>query len=382
MEDFIQWHWAILILVAFILGWLLAKRKNKKTRRQLRFSSDYFQGLNYLLNDVQDKAIEIFLRVVESDWQTIDTHLALGSIFRRKGEIDKAIKLHQSLLARPSLPSEYKVRVLVELGRDYQLAGWLDRAESLFNDVLKDSDYTEEALRHLMDIYQQEQEWESAITVAKQYQRAAKNSLKAVIAQFYCELSDKEYSKGDLKESEALAVQGLSMDENCVRASIILGNLAIQRGRYKKAIRFFKQIEFQNIVYLPLVVMNLIECYRNQSNLRSLISYLRSADEKNDSISLTPVIVDLISEVYDASAAIEYLSERMKFKPSLDGIQKMLEINLSDVDNQQNYIKEVVDQLMIDQSGYQCSKCGYSAKTLYWLCPSCHTWSGMKPRHQ
>ena len=142
------------------------------------------------------------------------------------------------------------------------------------------------------------------------------------------------------------------------------------------------QIEYQNIVYLPLVVMNLIECYRNQSNLRTLISYLRSLDEKYDSISLTPVIVDLISEVYDASAATEYLSERMRFKPSLDGIQKMLEINLSDVDNQQNYIKEVIDQLMIDQSGYQCSKCGYSAKTLYWLCPSCHTWSGMKPRHQ
>ena len=382
MESFIQWHWLVLILFAFILGWLLAKRRNKKTRRQLRFSSDYFQGLNYLLNDEQDKAIEIFLQLVESDWQTIDTHLTLGSIFRRKGEIDKAIKLHQSLLARPSLPSDYKVRVLLELGRDYQLAGWLDRAEGLFNEVLKDSDYTEEALTHLMDIYQQEHEWEEAITVAKRYQRAAKNNLKTVIAQFYCELSDQEYSKGDLKESEALAVQGLSMDENCVRASIILGKLAIQRGRYKKAIRFFKQVEFQDVVYLPLVVIHLIECYKNQSNLRSLISYLRALDEKYDCISLTPVIVDLINEVYDTPSAIEYLSTQMKLKPSLDGIQKMLEINLSSIDVKENYIKEVIDQLMRDQSGYQCSKCGYTAKTLYWLCPSCHTWSGMKPRHQ
>ena len=380
MEDLL--HWLGLLLLAFILGWLLAKRKNKKTRRQLRFSSDYFQGLNYLLNDEQDKAIEIFLQLVESDWQTIDTHLTLGSIFRRKGEIDKAIKLHQSLLARPSLPSEYKVRVLLELGRDYQLAGWLDRAEGLFNEVLKDSDYTEEALTHLMDIYQQEHEWEEAITVAKRYQRAAKNNLKTVIAQFYCELSDQEYSKGDLKESEALAVQGLSMDENCVRASIILGKLAIQRGRYKKAIRFFKQVEFQDVVYLPLVVTHLIKCYKNQSNLRSLISYLRSLDEKYECISLTPVIVDLINEVYDTSSAIEYLSTQMKLKPSLDGIQKMLEINLSSIDVKENYIKEVIDQLMLDQSGYQCSKCGYTAKTLYWLCPSCHTWSGMKPRHQ
>ncbi|MDH5766136.1 MAG: lipopolysaccharide assembly protein LapB, partial [Gammaproteobacteria bacterium] len=135
MDSLIPWYWLGLLLLAFILGWLLAKRRSKKTRKQLRFSSDYFQGLNYLLNDEQDKAIEIFLRLVESDWQTIDTHLTLGSIFRRKGELDKAIKLHQSLLARPSLPSDYKVRVLLELGRDYQLAGWLDRAEGLFNDV-------------------------------------------------------------------------------------------------------------------------------------------------------------------------------------------------------------------------------------------------------
>lgn len=382
MESFLDWYWLLVILVAFVLGWSLARRRGKKTRRQLRFSSDYFQGLNYLLNDEQDKAIEIFLRLVENDWQTIDTHLTLGSIFRRKGEIDKAIKLHQSLLARPSLPSEYKVRVLLELGRDYQLAGWLDRAESLFNDVLKDEDFTEEALRHLMDIYQQEQEWESAITIAKRYQRAAKNSLKPVIAQFYCELSDKQFARGDLKEAEALAVQGLSMDEDCVRASIILGKLAIQRGRYKKAIRFFKQIEFQNIDYLPLVISGLIECYRNQSNLRALITYLRVLDEKYDNVSLTPVIVDLISEVYGKDSATEYLSQRMKIRPSLDGVQKMLEINLTDTETQDGYIKEVVDQLMLDQSGYQCSHCGYSAKTLYWLCPSCHAWSGMKPKHQ
>ena len=139
-----EWQWALLLLpVAFLLGWLSAKRKNKKTRRELRFSNDYFQGLNYLLNDEQDKALEVFLRLVEVDWETVDTSLALATIFRRKGEIDKSIKLHQNLLARPSLPSDYKIRVLLELGRDYQLAGWLDRAEGLFNQVLVNVEYFE-----------------------------------------------------------------------------------------------------------------------------------------------------------------------------------------------------------------------------------------------
>ena len=377
----IQPEWSLLLVfLAFILGWLIARRRSRKVRRQLRFSNDYFQGLNYLLNDEQDKALDIFVQLVEIDWETIDTSLALAAIFRRKGEIDKSIKLHQNLLARPSLPVDYKYRVLLELGRDYQLAGWLDRAEGLFNEVLKDDLYDQEALKHLMNIYQQEQEWQNAINVAMRYQKKARDNIRPVIAQFYCELAEQSYEQGDAKEAEALSTQALGVDENCVRASILLGQIAMDRGRYKKAMRFLQQVEYQNIAFFPLVVDKLITCYRNQSNLRALITYLKNIERSHSKLSLVDVLTNLINEVYGQQAAQEYLSQRMQVHPSLAGLKKVVELNRPNPDSAENYLPDVISQLVDQQSGYQCSSCGYSANTLYWLCPSCHDWGGMKPK--
>ena len=377
---FIDWQWALILLpVAFLSGWVLSRRKSKKIRHQRRFSNDYFQGLNYLLNDEQDKALEIFVRLVEVDWETIDTSLALGTIFRRKGELDKSIKLHQSLLARPSLPADYKYRVLLELGRDYLLSGWLDRAEGLFKEVLKDDVYAEDALKYLIEIYQQEQEWQLAINVAIRYNKATNENLKPMIAQFYCELSNMQLEQGDIKEAEALATQALSADPVCVRASIYLGSIVMNRGRYKKAMRFLQQVEYQNPVYIKLVVDKLIECYRSQSSLKSLINYLKNIDDKYDSVNLVYQITDLINEVYGKEKAQLYLSESMLRKPTLNGMKKMLEFKSPGVECPESYLPEVINQMIHQQSAYQCSHCGYAANTLYWLCPTCHSWSGMKP---
>lgn len=370
----------LLGILAFLLGFLLARRRSKKTRRQLRFSNDYFQGLNYLLNDEQDKALEIFLKLVEVDWDTIDTSLALGTIFRRKGELDKSIKLHQTLLARPSLPQQYKSRVLLELARDYQLSGWLDRAEGLFNEVLKDEVFVQEALKHLMDIYQQEHEWNAAINIARRYQRKGKENLRPVIAQYFCELSEQALANADGKLAESLATQALSEDENCVRASIILGSIAMDRGAHKRAIRFLQQVEFQNIEFMPLVIDKLTECYRNQSNLKSLITYIKSLERTYDNISFITYLTDLIYEVYGRQSAHDYLASTIIKKPSLHGMKKALELKPNNDDCTDDFLPAVLDEMIRKKPDFQCSHCGYSANTLYWLCPSCHTWGGMKPK--
>ena len=335
----------------------------------MRFSNDYFQGLNYLLNDEQDRALDVFLRLVEIDWETIDTSLALATIFRRKGEIDKSIKLHQN----------YKYRVLLELGRDYQLSGWLDRAEGLFVEVLKDDIYMHEALEYLIDIYQQEQEWQLAINVAVRHNKNSEDDLSPRIAQFYCELSNIQLEQGDIKEAESLATQALANDQNCVRASIYLGTIAMNRGRYKKAIRFLQQIEQQNLVYLTLAIDKLIVCYRAQSNLKSLINYLKNIDDKYDTVNIAYQIADLINEIYGQEKAQQYLSESMLKKPTLNGMKKILEYKPANTDCPESYLPEVINQMINQQSDYQCGHCGYTANTLYWLCPTCHSWGGMKP---
>ncbi|MDQ1362547.1 MAG: Lipopolysaccharide assembly protein LapB [Pseudomonadota bacterium] len=381
LDNFLLWHWALLLVGLWLFAlWLSSRYKNRYKKRHLRFSNDYFQGLNYLLNDEQDKALEIFLQLVEVDWKTIDTGLALGNIFRRKGEIDKAIKLHHDLLSRPSLPVEYKSRILLELGRDYHLAGWLDRAEGLFNDISKDEIHACDALYYLMDIYQKEQEWRAAIDAGWQYQKLCKKDVRPVIAQFHCSLSEHQLKQNNLKEAEALATQALSIDAACVRASILLGEIAMLDRQYQKAIDVLQQVEQQNNVFLPLIIDRLAECYRQKSDLKELIGFLRNAENRSDKLDLASALAKLIHEAYGKTPALEYLSARMLVNPTLDGMNTLLDLKNPDDESTYNYMPQIVKNLLKKQPSYQCHKCGYAANTHYWLCPGCQTWSGMRPR--
>ena len=381
LNNFMLWQWALLLVGLWLfVVWLSSRYKSRYRNRHLRFSHDYFQGLNYLLNDEQDKALEIFLQLVEADWKTIDTGLALGNIFRRKGEIDKAIKLHHDLLSRPSLPPEYKAKILLELGRDYHLAGWLDRAEGLFNDISADEEYACDALKYLMDIYQKEQEWHAAIEAGWKYQKLCKKDVRPVIAQFHCALSERMLIKNNMQEAESLAVEALKVDAGCVRASILLGEIAIHTGQYKKAIEFLQQVERQNNIYIPLVITKLADCYRQESDLKTLITYLRKVEGQSDKLDLASALAKLIHEVYGKTAAVEYLSARMLVNPTLDGMNTWLELKHQEHDTAQSYMPQIIKNLLKKQPTYQCHKCGYAANTHYWLCPGCQTWSGMRPR--
>ncbi len=380
MNTQLTWGTYLLPLLSFILGIYLTRRRFKKQKKQLRFSNDYFQGLNYLLNDEQDKALDIFIQLVETDWETIDTSLTLGSIFRRKGEIDKAIKLHQNLLARPSLPREYKGMVLLALAQDYLQAGWLDRAENLFNEIVNDEAFTDEAQTCLMSIYEKEQDWKKAINIARRFQNKQNTKLPLTTAHYYCELSQKEFLKNDLKEAEALATQALTADKNCVRASILLADILILHGKYQKAIRFLRQVEIQNRQLVPLVADKLILCYRNTSNLTKALSYLRSLDQKYQDINLTPFLTDLIEEIFGKQEAIEYLSESVNKKPSLSSLNSLLTLQSPAINRREELLPDVIKAITEKKHDYQCEICGYSANTHVWMCPSCQNWSSLIPK--
>jgi lipopolysaccharide biosynthesis regulator YciM len=373
---------AALAVIVVLLLMTFRRNRNSSLRRN-HFSTEYFKGLNHLLNDEQDKALDIFVKLAETDWETIDTHFALGKIFRKNGEIDKAIKIHQGLIARPSLPERYRDRVLLELGYDYLGAGWFDRAEGLFKEVLIHDPKSEKALQNLILIYQQEKDWHKAIDAAESLYSAKPAKVGPMISQYYCELADIATAKGDLSLVDHYANQALRYDGASVRASIILADMAMTAGDYKKAKGLLQQIEKQDAEFLPMVMDKLVECHHLQDETEDLLEYLDQLDKRQSSVPLLESHAKVIERYKGQDAAIGYVMEKLEKNPSLGAMNQLLSYRKTESDKDVYTImlglKTAVNIMNREQAAYQCKQCGFKSNTLYWLCPSCHNWASVKP---
>lgn len=375
--------WILLAAIAVtVVLWYLYRRPSSKYTNKRHLSSEYFTGLNYLLNDEQGKALDIFVKLVESDWEIIDTHFALGKIFRKNGETDKAIKIHQGLIARPSLPEKYRSQVLLELGYDYLGAGWFDRAEGLFKEVLLHEPDSEVARKNLIIIYQQEKDWHKAIDVAVNLYDHNSSEIGPMISQYYCELAELAKAKGDTAQMQLNAKKALSYDAGSVRASILLAEQSIEDGKYNEAIQLFKQIEKQDVEFIPVVLNQLIECYHKLDRRDELLGYMDELENK----CKTPVFFEkhaaVIEKYRGQEAVTEYLMGRLKISPSLQGIHYLLEYSRNDAARNSElmqYLQVAVKHMQQDEVDFQCHHCGFQSNTLYWLCPSCQSWGQVKP---
>lgn len=383
MFDFSQMPvWTLAIIpVAIGFLWLLFRTKQSHKRQQSTLSSEYFKGLNYLLNDEQGKALDVFVKLVESNWDTIDTHFTLGKIYRKNGEMDKAIKIHQGLIARPSLPERYRSKILLELGYDYLGAGWFDRAEGLFKEVLMQDPDSQEARHNLILIYQQEKDWFKAIDIATDMFADNPGVIGPMIAHYYCELADIAKAKGDISQLENYANKALSYDANCVRASILLADQAKASGDDKKAIKIYQGIEKQDAESMILVIDSLLQCYENQAMTDQLYDYLSALQQRHENLFLQNVIASVLEKSQGKQAAINYLSDKVKHQPSLAGLQHLVSYkqNEAGADKVFNDLTTALSIMQKDSVEYRCQKCGFSTNTHYWLCPSCNRWGRVKP---
>ena len=383
MFDFSQMPvWSLaMIPVAIGFLWLLFRTKQSHKRQQSTLSSEYFKGLNYLLNDEQGKALDIFVKLVESNWDTIDMHFTLGKIYRKNGEMDKAIKIHQGLIARPSLPDHYRSTILLELGYDYLGAGWFDRAEGLFKEVLIQEPKSKEARHNLILIYQQEKDWFKAIDIAVNLFSENPSVMGPMIAHYYCELADISRAKGDVSQLENNANKALRYDAACVRASILLADQAKAAGDDKKAVRIYEAIEKQDAESMMLVIDSLIECYVSLFSQDKLYEYLTGLQDRQKNLYLQNVIAEVLERSQGKQAAIDYLSDKIKHQPSLAGLQNLISYKKKEMDSDElfNDITTAISIMQKDSVEYRCQKCGFSTNTHYWLCPSCNHWGTVKP---
>ena len=378
----------ILLPIAAASGWLLAKRHftspvSEGVRIRREFSSDYFKGLNLLLNEQPDKAIDVFVKMLQVDNDTVETHLALGNLFRSRGEVDRATRIHQNLIARPTLNKEQRALALFELGQDYLRAGLLGRAESLFLELVDQAAYRAESLGKLLDIYQQEKDWEKAIDVARRYEHFSGQSMSLEIAHFYCEQGENYYSRGEYKSALKMARRALIVDRHCVRATLLQARVEKTSGDCKAAIKTLKLVEKQDPQYLPEIVGPLLACARSLDKIDEAEQYLSYLSSEYGGITPLLGLADLLRQSGKEREASAHIVASLSERPSVRGLDRLIELSLVNSEGaaRENLLilKELTRRLLEEKSPYRCSNCGFKVKTLQWHCPTCKDWSSIRP---
>lgn len=376
--------WLLGIPVFFALGWIAARVDIRHVIAESRsLPSGYFKGLNFLLNDQPDKAIDAFIEILKLDPETVELHFALGNLFRRRGETERAIRVHQNLLARADLDAENKSHARYELGRDYLKAGLLDRAEETFH-LLADSQYAAQAGRALLEIYQREKEWPRAIAAAEALQQSGAGGRQKEIAQFYCELAQDELVHTHPDAAMAMLDKALAADRNNVRATILTGDVLQSKGDTEGALLAWRRVEHQSVPHVALVAQRLMDGYRKVGRAQEGVNLLKAYLAEAPSIDLLEVVFKAVLELYGVAAANQLVSDELRRTPTLLGLDKLLEARLMsappevrpDLSVVQNLVHSYTQRL----ARYRCSHCGFKARQFYWQCPGCNHWETYPPR--
>ncbi len=380
----IELWWLLALPLFFALGWLAARVDIRQIVSESRLlPASYFKGLNFLLNEQPDKAIEAFIEVARVNPQTIELHFALGSLFRRRGEVERAIRMHQNLAEREDLAQEQKLQALLELAQDYLKAGLLDRAEELFL-KLDGTPHAESALRFLLEIYEQEKDWHKAVGIAEKLEGLSGRSFQKEIANFCCELAARALMQSRPAEARPHLDAALAHHRLCVRANMLLGDLESGLGNRAAAITAWQRIESQNPAYLSLVAERLLAAYRDEGRPDEGLNLLRGYLEKYPSLDLLDLVYQAILANGDTQAAYRLVRDEVRRTPTLLGLDKLLEAQLLEAPAEKRHdlqlIKQLIHQHTRSLAMYKCEHCGFRARQFYWHCPACGEWETYAPR--
>jgi len=376
-----------LVPAAFALGWWASRRigARRSGAEVSELSSDYFRGLNYLLNEEQDKAIEVFLKLAEYNRDTVETHLALGNLFRRRGEVDRAIRLHQHLVSRPGLSDAMKTVALLELGEDYMRAGLLDRAEALFSDLVAMDAHAPSALRHLIAIYQHERDWHKAIEHARRLEVMTGEDERPMIAQFYCELADRSRQHGARAEARDYLRQAFECQADCVRAFMLTGRLQSEDDHHAEAVTAYEAAVDADIAFVPEILPPLLNSYARSQQMERAEVFLRDMLGRYSGISPVLALTHLYQQRDGERAAIDFLTSQLRLRPSVRGLMALIDATMDKIEGEarENFLilRDLTKKLLEGQAMYRCSRCGFGAKAHHWQCPSCKSWSTIRPIH-
>ncbi len=376
----------MLLPVAFLSGWWTARRLGARHSgaRVDELSSSYFRGLNYLLNEQPDKAIEEFLKLAEANRDTVETHLALGNLFRRRGEVERAIRVHQHLIARPNLNDDFKTMALLELGEDYMRAGLLDRAETLFADLVAMNAQAPSALRHLIAICQHERDWHKAILYARRLEETSGEVQALQIAHFYCELAERAQAHGATQEAGEYLRQAFAAFPGFVRAHMLHGRFAAASAEYTDAIVAYEQALDADIDYVPEILPALLDTYARAQQMERAEQVLGRIVTRYEGVSPVLALARIYARRDGQRRAVDFLGTQLRQRPSVRGLVQLMDTAIEgggDSEASLRLLRDLTAALLEGQALYRCTQCGFGARAHHWQCPSCKSWSSLRPVH-
>ena len=343
---------------------------------------DYLKGLNFLLNEQTDQALEHFLAMVRVDDKTIETHFALGSLFRRRGEVDRAIRIHQNIIARPDLAAEQRDQALFSLAKDYLHAGLLDRAEKLFVRLAQGSRYQVQALESLCGIYEQEKEWQKAIDAGQRLEVLGGRSLALQIAHYYCELAEAAAVSKDYAAARQHVKKAQSGRPRTMRGALTRAHIARETDDNKTALRLYHRIIEEHTYLIAEALPEIVATYEREGSMAGLDRALRSMLKSNPDMMSLVAYTAIVNDIGGIPVIDESVERYLLEEPTLAEFVDLQQLTEADEDSHDQALRKVraaLSKLAAATPRYQCQECGFSSQRLLWQCPSCRNWETQRP---
>lgn len=376
----------LLLPVAAAYGWYMGRRSAQQSKQDdaSRLSRDYVTGVNFLLSNQQDKAVDLFLDMLKEDTGTVEAHLTLGNLFRSRGEVDRAIRIHQSLMESASLTYDQRLLAVQQLGRDYMAAGLYDRAEGMFKQLVDETDFRLGALQQLLQIYQSTSDWQSAIEVAERLVKLGKEKHRGEIANFWCELALQQMAGNDLDKAMALLKKGAAADKNSARVSIMMGRVWMEKGDYAKAVESLERVIEQDKELVGETLEMLQTCYQQLGKIDEWEAFLRRCADENTGATADLMLAQILEQREGIESAQNYVTRQLERHPTMRVFHKLIDYHINEAEEGRakqslGVLRQMVGEQVRSKPRYRCQKCGFTAHTLYWHCPSCRSWSTIKP---
>ena len=372
---------AALFIVFGALGFVYKIYTDRDRDLPPRISADYIRGLNLVLSRKTDEALELFVQMAKVDDETLETHFALGHLFRRRGEVERAIRVHENLLARSSLNEAQRHQAVFSLAEDYLSAGLFDRAERLFDELRDSTTLADAALDKLVSIYEREREWEKAIEAHRKLEmlRGTKSNQ---VAHYYCELAETARAAGDRALAREHLRNTVRSETGALRGTWIRAMLAQEERNYAQAIPLYEQVIVADRHFIIEILPPLLECYRAAGRLAEFDDYVESLIVKDASLQRDLAYAAIIGNL-DGSAVLRAAVERFVFDhPVLASLVNAAELQTLSEEQRRPAVERIAHALRtiaLGNARYRCGNCGYSTQRFIWHCPSCKLWETVRP---